>query len=159
MVVFGIFARAQLENVAELRIPERHLWTFSLKDSTSDETRDFVTISDEELVETGNTRNVVHGCIFFKESNRRGTIAIKTIKDVTKNAITESNTFTCIGAFDCRGIDITKWYPRGGYQVVCESGAVINDVEFDASGAWVGFDEKAGTSVSVMELDYEIRTL
>ncbi|EDO05487.1 hypothetical protein BBOV_I004060 [Babesia bovis T2Bo] len=159
MVVVGLYVRAQMDNVAALRIPEKHYWTFALKDSVGYETRDFVTISDEQLVEAENTRNVVHASISFKETSRRGTITIKTVKGVTQNEITEPNKFTCIGAFDCRGLDITQWYPRGGYEVVCESGTVIPDVEFDATGAWVGFDEKAGVSVSVMELEYELRTL
>ncbi|GIX65705.1 uncharacterized protein BcabD6B2_51400 [Babesia caballi] len=159
MVLFGLYVRVQMENVKELRVPEGHYWTFCLKESTGDESRDFVTISDENLIDTGNTRNVVHGYISFKESNRHGTVTIKSVKDVTQSAITESDTFTCIGAFDCRGVEITKWYPRGGYQVVCESGTVISDVEFDASGAWVGFDEAAGAAVSVMDLAYELRTL
>lgn len=159
MVLVGLFVKAQLENVKELRIPEGHFWTFDLKESTGFETREYVTISDENLAETGNSRNLVHTCITFKDSNRKGTITVKSIKDVTHNAITESNVYTCIGAFDCRGIDLTKWYIRGGYEVVCESGKVIQNVEFDETGAWVGFDENGGAAVSIMDVEYEFRTL
>lgn len=154
-----MFVRAQFDNVKELQVPEGHFWTFDLKESQGYETREYVTISDENLADTGNSRNLVHACILFKESNRKGTITVKSIKDVTQTSIKEPNTFTCIGAFDCRGIDITKWHIRGGFQVVCESGTVIPNVEFDSTGAWVGFDEKSGKAVSIMEVEYEFRTI
>ncbi|KAK1441813.1 hypothetical protein BgAZ_501450 [Babesia gibsoni] len=159
MVVVGLFVKAQLENVKELRVPEGHLWTFDVKESTGYETREFVTISDENLADTGNSRNLVHSCIVFKDSKKRGTITVKTVKDVTQNAITKSNEYTCIGAFDCRGMDITKWYVRGGYEVVSDGDKVIPNVEFDETGAWVGFDEENSLPLSVMEVQYEFRTI
>ncbi|EAN32998.1 hypothetical protein TpMuguga_02g00714 [Theileria parva strain Muguga] len=158
MVVIGLFVRAELENASEVKVGPDHVWSLNLRESDGFEKRDNVTLTASELADTGNSRNSVNLCVNFKESRRKATITLRNVKDVTRDFFPYNNDYSCLVAFDCRGVDIMSWNPNGGYSVVCDSGNVIDDVTFE-DGSWVGYDEKSGNCVSVLNLEYELKVI
>ncbi|UKK01872.2 hypothetical protein MACK_001225 [Theileria orientalis] len=158
MVVIGLFVKADLENVSGVKVLPDHVWSLNLRESDGFEERNNVSLSASEFADTGNSRNSVNLCLNFKESRRKGTITIRSVKDVTRDSFPHDGDFSCVAAFDCRGVDILSWNPNGGYSVLCDSGNVIEDVTFE-DGSWVGFDEKSGNCVSVLNLDYQLRVI
>ncbi|AFZ79690.1 hypothetical protein BEWA_025390 [Theileria equi strain WA] len=164
MVLIGLFVTAEFENVSEVRVPPDHTWFLDIRESDGFEVRENVSLSAAEIVDTGNSRNSVHFSINFKDSRKKGTITIKG----ADSKFTDDG-YSCVCIFDCRGVDILSWNPSGGYQVVCTSGNVISDVEFEQD-SWVGFDEvshsttniniqKSEKCASVLNLKYELRVV
>lgn len=69
-------------------------------------------------------------------------------------AANDSGQYVPIVAFDCRGLEPTKWYPESGYTVISAGGKEFTEVELRED--WAEYDEDAGESVGVYGLEYKL---
>ena len=76
-------------------------------------------------------------------------------KTATRLTLTSADEdFVAVGAFECRGLDITEWHAGGGFTVTADSGEAFEDVDM-VEGDWYEVTE-GGEPVGVEALEFKI---
>ena len=156
MVFLVIEARCSLENVARLALPPHHTFCVSLSSPDGMETKDTVFISDNEEFDIPNSKGTAHFVMKWPESKKEATINVVSIPKHTRPYIDaeDSETYVPIAAFECRGADITKWFPESGYIVRSTAGPTWTDV--DLKEDWNEYCEKGEEPVGISEMESRI---
>lgn len=160
MVKTGLQISAQLENVGEFKASgDDFRWYLKLCcSSCGEETSDYVYCSLSESSPVKGGRGQASLVIKCKLCSRENSIDI--IKDSIRSYTEEdSGKFKTIIAFDCRGVSPIDFSPRVGWEAVgLESSTLFADIDLNEK-EWYDFDEKAGESVSITELEHKFVTV
>ncbi|PRW59434.1 DUF866 domain-containing [Chlorella sorokiniana] len=147
----------EMENVESVSLPADVTYTMTIKDATSDYTREDVVIDPAEVHDLEGSRGTANFRIKFdKSSKHQAYLNVEAVKGVTR-AITgeDANKSVPVMGFECRGLDLVSYKP-GVFIVKSKGGATF---EADLSeGEWADFDEKLGESVSIMGISSQFRT-
>ena len=105
-----------------------------------------------------NSRGVVNYAMRWDSDKRQSTITCVKLNNVSNMRVTnqDSGRLVPVAAFDCRGVNITKWNPTFGYNVVTNSGKKFENIDLSES-EWCDFDENTNESVGIYNLNSEIR--
>merc|ERR1712142_623914 len=136
------------------RQTENCMWMLDVKDSAGTEERKGVIVSDKEEIEIEATRERAHFICSFGEP-RKATLNVIQIKGLTR-AITsdDSGEWVPIVAFECRGMDVTGWYPGDGFRCVSEGGVDMGEVNL--SEDYCDYDEDNDIMVQAINLEWRI---
>ncbi|XP_067935644.1 CXXC motif containing zinc binding protein-like [Watersipora subatra] len=145
--------QAELENITNLRpTGDDFRWYFRLKcGSCGEETEQhqYITILDEQPLKGGRGHaSLVIKCKLCARDN-----SLDLLKDSIKPYNAEnSNKFQTVAQFDCRGVEPIDFEPRLGWAASStESNSQFDDIDLTPK-EWSEYDEKAGVSVSIMEV-------
>ena len=166
MVKIGLQVRAQLENVTDLKPDgEDFRWYLKLKCVGCGETPNhwqYVTSSEKTAVKGG--RGEANAVIKCKLCSRENSIDILT-ESIGRYSYedSESNKFTTIVAFDCRGLEPVDFDPRvgwvaSGYKIATEdddtenhvTGTIFSDIDLSEK-EWADYDDKSEESTFISD--------
>ena len=143
--------KAELEGVASFRVPPESVLEIDVKQSGGDDERKGVQIDPEESHEVPNSKNATANfMVKFEGDKAPSTLSMVSLKGLPFRAQTADDTgMVPIAAFECRGMEPTKWHPTGYYEVEALSGTVYDQVGFKDGEDWCEYDEKSGESMMV----------
>ena len=143
--------KAELEGVASFRVPPESVLEIDVKQSAGDEERKGVQVDPEESHEVPNSKNATANfMVKFPGDKAPSTMSLVSLKGLPFRAQTADDTgMVPIAAFECRGMEPTKWHPTGYYVVEALSGTVYDEVGFKDGEDWCEYDEKSGESMMV----------
>mgnify|MGYP001991897193 CR=1 FL=1 len=143
--------KAELEGVASFRVPPESVLEIDVKQSAGDEERKGVQVDPEESHEVPNSKNATANfMVKFPGDKAPSTLSLISLKGLPFRAQTADDTgMVPIAAFECRGMEPTKWHPTGYYVVEALSGALYDEVGFKDGEDWCEYDEKSGESMMV----------
>jgi len=143
--------KAELEGVASFRVPPESVLEIDVKQSAGDEERKGVQVDPEEIHEVPNSKNATANfMVKFPGDKAPSTMSLVSLKGLPFRAQTADDTgMVPIAAFECRGMEPTKWHPTGYYVVEALSGVVYDEVGFKDGEDWCEYDEKSGESMMV----------
>ena len=159
MVLLVLYCKAEFENVASVEFPAGYHYCFDVKDSQSDEPREGVFMSADDVVEMENSRGEANYVMKFPDSKKQASVSFVDVKGLTtKGVIDASGTWVPVMGFECRGLELEKFYPTKGATVKSEGGSTWRDVDLseDPDG-WFEYCENGGDSVGITEFTCEIR--
>ena len=141
--------KAELEGVASFRVPPESVLEIDVKQSGGDDERKGVQIDPEESHEVPNSKNATANfMVKFEGDKAPSTLSMVSLKGLPFRAQTADDTgMVPIAAFECRGMEPTKWHPTGYYEVEALSGTVYDQVGFKDGEDWCEYDEKSGESM------------
>lgn len=118
-------------------------------------TKERVFICSDQELELSGSRGTANLVMRFEKGGKEHSANLQQIKGVTR-AVTEedNNTWVPVIAIECRGLEPTRWHPGDNVTVKSTGKATFSDA--DLSEDWADFDEDAGLSVSVMNLESKI---
>ncbi|KAG0663077.1 hypothetical protein C6P46_002920 [Rhodotorula mucilaginosa] len=153
MVKLAVSIKAQLEALTDLKpLGEDFNWMFKIKcTSCREEHPNWVGI-DATVPDREARRTSSGGVRCFDDSFKRGSAAY-TLED------SEEQRFATIAVLECRGCELTEFDPKGTWTAKgAESGTVFDEIDLsnESGNEWSDYDEKAGTSVSIMEFETKI---
>eukprot|EP01130_Rhizamoeba_saxonica_P014730 TRINITY_DN645_c0_g1_i2.p1 TRINITY_DN645_c0_g1~~TRINITY_DN645_c0_g1_i2.p1 ORF type:complete len:119 (+),score=25.33 TRINITY_DN645_c0_g1_i2:605-961(+) len=101
--------------------------------------------------------HIVNLVLRAKGSKRVGLITVESIDGAFTD---EDGDFVCLAVFDCRGCTLEEFSLQGEWLVdSSESGATF-EVELDEDeDDWADYDESAAVSISLLDMECEIRTV
>ncbi|KAI8867393.1 DUF866-domain-containing protein [Ramicandelaber brevisporus] len=160
MVLISVQVKATLEGVTDLQPVDAHDfdWTFRVKcTNCGDEAPKPVTINKTEEVELEGSRGTANISIKCKGCRRGGSATIF----IRPYGAEDSEKWKTIVTFDVRGnLDLVEHLVTGEWMAKGEeSNTVFDDVEFESEkgGDWVGYDDKAGSEVSIMDFETKLQ--
>ncbi|KAF4659456.1 hypothetical protein FOZ61_004726 [Perkinsus olseni] len=157
MVVQILYVKANLEGLSSIAAPSDHYWCFDVAGSNTDEVRQRVTVNCMDEEEVSGSRGKANLVIHFKDLKKEATIVRTTVKKMKmepKYTDEDNGKWVPLIAFECRGCEITKWYPERGYTAVSEGGTVFDDV--DLSDDWCDYDADNDEAVGVYDLEWKL---
>ncbi|KWU41223.1 DUF866-domain-containing protein [Rhodotorula sp. JG-1b] len=165
MLKLAVSIKAQLEALTDLKpLGEDFNWMFKIKcTSCREEHPNWVGIDATETRDISGSRGEAHlvwrcqmckreHTVSFDDSFKRGSAAY-TLED------SEEQRFATIAVLECRGCELTEFDPKGTWTAKgAESGTVFDEIDLsnESGNEWSDYDEKAGTSVSIMEFETKI---
>jgi hypothetical protein len=174
MVVFMLFMKADLENIASLQLKKDENLRLSVKNPLSDfETREKIIVNPTEFVEQAeNAREQDHNfALTWEGSKKRSTLTvltaeqIKTLLKKKKGAVLpkeaysaeDSGNFVPILAVECRGLEPFAFFPMGQeFTATSEGGYEFDTEAVDFSeGDWADYDADNDLAVSVSNIEFK----
>ncbi|GAA5997112.1 uncharacterized protein JCM10292_006216 [Rhodotorula paludigena] len=164
MVKLAVQIKATLEAVDNLKpVGEDFTFMFKVKcSSCREEHPNWVGVTPTETHEISGSRgeaNLVWRCTLCKKENNinfddsfKRASAAYTLDD------SDNQRWGTLAVVECRGCEVVDFDPKGEWACVgAESGTKFDEVELsNDEPEWTDYDEKAGASVSVMELETRI---
>ncbi|KAL3894638.1 MAG: hypothetical protein SGPRY_013755, partial [Prymnesium sp.] len=157
MPTFVLWARAEIEGLAEFWAPADHCWLLDVKQSAGSEERKGVVINPEEWVELANTKDAkANFAMKFDRSERQQSYCtVVQIKGLTRSQTSDDMGMVPIIAFECRGLEPVRWTPTGPYGARAASGTTWEDIDLETDD-WCDYDEKSEEPVAVSKsIQYE----
>ena len=152
MVVFVLYVKAELENIASIKLKEDVRWCMDVKQANSDEIREGVFVSAAEEHELTGSRGTANFVLKWPGSKKESYINVQEVKNLTRFVTgADSGQFVPIVGFECRGLEPIKWHPREDFIVESEGGALFEEV--DLSDDWADYDEENDLSVCIQEIE------
>ena len=156
MPIFVLNAVFEMEAVDKFEVPSDTTWTFDIKQGAGDEEKKGVVIDPDEEDEVPNTKNTVANLVvkFPGDKSHSYLRVIKPgeLKGLVTQPITgedaQKSKMVPIAAFECRGLEPTRWYPTGPYTVTSISGTTYEDVDL-RNEEWCEYDEKSGEAMTL----------
>uniref|UniRef100_A0A0B7BW65 CXXC motif containing zinc binding protein n=1 Tax=Arion vulgaris TaxID=1028688 RepID=A0A0B7BW65_9EUPU len=147
---------ALLENLEHLKaVGDDFRWYLKVTcTSCGEETPDYVYCSPEERFPITGGRGEASLVLKCKLCKRENSI------DLVQGSIVpytqqHSGQFASIVVFDCRGVSLSDFSPRVGWEVKgLESETIFSDTDLKER-EWYDYDEKAGQPVSITELRHQ----
>ncbi|KAH8739163.1 hypothetical protein FG386_001030 [Cryptosporidium ryanae] len=158
MTIFVLYVKADFEGIEELIFPENYTWCVDIEQSAGPLTREKITIDPNEKIEMDNSRGTANYVMRWDSDKRQSTISCVKLNNISNMKVTFENSgkFVPIAAFDCRGINITKWNPTFGYVAVSNSGKKFDNIDLSEL-EWCDFDENTNESVGIYNITSELR--
>jgi len=156
MVKIGVYIKAELENVTNLKPVSDFTWHFKIECTSCHETDDnWITINPEDTVEVSGskaTANLVMRCKFCRRE-----ASASFLDSAGSYSIEHVNKFAKLAVIDCRGLEPVDFDPRSGWTAQgVESGSKFEDIDL-TEGDWAEYDEKAGEPVGISNIESEFR--
>ncbi|XP_064386283.1 CXXC motif containing zinc binding protein-like [Halichondria panicea] len=146
--------RAQLNNVTDLTAEGADFrWYIKVRCGNCMEESKWLYAVAEDRVPVKGGRGTVHLVIKCKLCARENTVEILEDHIKPYRAV-DSGVFKAIVAFNCRGVEISAFDPRGGFRVRGES-SVFNDVSL-SDKEWYDYDDIASQEVSITDFEYRV---
>ncbi|XP_026193464.1 UPF0587 protein v1g245604-like [Cyclospora cayetanensis] len=153
MVRLLLRMKADLENVESIEFPTEYTWNVDVTQMGGTEERKGVTFSAAEEFDIPNSRGTANLIIRFDGSKHSATINVEQVKGVTRPyTAADSGQFVPIVAFECRGMEPTKWTPTAGCIV---KGSKTSFSDADLAEDWAEFDEAANASVGIYDVEFD----
>eukprot|EP00475_Leptophrys_vorax_P009002 TRINITY_DN15905_c0_g2_i1.p2 TRINITY_DN15905_c0_g2~~TRINITY_DN15905_c0_g2_i1.p2 ORF type:complete len:163 (+),score=12.31 TRINITY_DN15905_c0_g2_i1:203-691(+) len=159
MVLLVIAIRAELENLTNLRpAADDFTYYFRVKCSCGEVSakESSVTKGEEyEMKGSRGTANLVQKCTLCA---RVGSISLVDghAKPLTAED-SEARRFAPLVCLDCRGMEPVEFFPKDGWRAEgAESGTVFGEIDL-SEGEYSDYDERAGESVSILNIESEIK--
>ncbi|KAJ3085369.1 hypothetical protein HK102_000068 [Quaeritorhiza haematococci] len=149
--------RADLENLTNLRPNPStdYQWTFKVQCTSCREAHgtpvSFTSEEQHELSGSRGSANLVMKCSFCA---KQGSMSIEqaSIKPYTAD---DAPRFKSLVVLECRGLEPVEWIPGEDFEAEgVDSGTKFDEI--DLSDDWAEYDEKAGQSVGISELESKI---
>jgi len=163
--IFVLWAKAELEGVAKFSVPDEAVWVFDVKQGSGSDERKGVVIDPDESQPVPNTKNTM-ATFLVKFEGDKGPSYLKVLrpgeegfpKSLTLRAQTADDTDKVpIFACECRGMEPTRWTPRGPYCAESAAGDVFTDVDLTTED-WCEYGEKSAESMSIgMAIEQEFK--
>ncbi|RKP09552.1 hypothetical protein THASP1DRAFT_28654 [Thamnocephalis sphaerospora] len=150
MVNFKIQLSAQLENVQEILVRHSRLLLAAQFRCTSCQE----VTENWDSYEISGSRGEANLVIRCKLCKRESTASFVGGYSVYNEE--HSGQYASLAELDCRGLEPVEFKPRDHFLVVASSGARFEDVDLSEK-EWFDYDEKSGDSVSIMELETQIK--
>ena len=155
MPTFVLHAHAEMDNVAKFWVPKEHMWNLDVKQAAGGETREGVDVDPEEELEVPNAKNATANfMVKFPGDRQVSTLKVVELKHLKPCQTSEDVGGVPIAAFECRGLEPTKWNPTGPYSAESTKGTQYHEVGFKNGEDWCEYDEKAD---ECMEIKQEIK--
>ena len=159
--IFLLRIKAELEGVAKFTVPTDHVFQLDVKESAGSEERKDVQVDPDEEQEVPNSKNATAQLIMKFGGKQHCTLKVVTTElkgDIIRAQTSEDTGMVPVAAFECRGMEPTKWTPTAGYIAESEAGVVYDDVNFKDGEDWCEYDEKSEESMTVgLEIQSEFR--
>lgn len=172
MVLFLLYIKAELENVATVKISRSSNLCIDVRNPLSDfEVREKVVLNPSEFVDQEeNARESPYQFgLKWEGAKKVSTLtvldeaatktALKKKKNVeVKDAYTaeDSGSWCAILAVECRGIEPTAFFPMGEEFVVTSSGGQTFEEDMDFSeGDWADYDAENDEPVSLSDIQFK----
>merc|ERR1711957_970627 len=171
MPYFGLFIKADLENIAKLKFPMEEMhWTLDVQQSAGVDIRERVTVWQGDVVDVPNSTGTANFIIKWDGAKAASTMSVlvptkkleKEIKDLKKATLWEyseqsNGAEALVAIFECRGVEPVKFYPTGGIMVECSDG---KQIEYDQEDyeMWCEVDDNS-TPVSIDNLEYSFKVV
>ena len=140
-------------------MPADHVFQLDVKESAGSEERKNVQVDPDEEQEVPNSKNATAQLIMKFGGKQHCTLKVVTGElkgDIIRAQTADDTGMVPIAAFECRGMEPTKWTPTAGYVAESEAGVVYDDVNFKDGDDWCEYDEKSGESMMVSkEIQHE----
>ncbi|XP_065192237.1 CXXC motif containing zinc binding protein-like [Sycon ciliatum] len=155
MVKISLQMKANLQNVTDMKASgDDFRWYFKVKClSCGEVSENFIYICGLERSAMPGSRgdaNLIIKCKLCSRVNSADLLA-----DTIKAYKAGGSQFQSIVTFECRGLEIVEFSPRSGFVCVGEeSGTKFEDVDLTEM-EWCDYDEKAGDSVAIDELEFK----
>lgn len=160
MVLLVLYVKCSLENVASIEFPSpAYHYCFDIKDSQGDDAREGVFMCEEDTQELENSRGEANFVVRFPDVKKQASASFEHVKGLTtRGVVTQSEEWTPVMGFECRGLELVNFYPTKGVVVKSAGGTTWTDVDLseDPDG-WFEYCEKGGDSVGITEFAFEIR--
>lgn len=156
MVKIGIQIKATLENIEELKASGQEFsWCLKFTCSNCGEVSGkWNDVSLSEEFKESHGKSVSHFVNKCKMCTRVNSVSIlaDTIKPYTSKS---EGSFETIVVFDCRGMEPTDFWARGGWTAKAkENGDTFNEVDL-TEGDWADYCEKTKQPVSISEIEHK----
>ncbi|KAI8895612.1 UPF0587 protein C1orf123 [Globomyces pollinis-pini] len=145
-----------ITNLSPLSVDD-YEWIFKFTCTKCHELHDVpVTLKANEVVEMNNSRgtaNLIMKCNFCK-SEGSVDLEMNTLKPYT---IENSGKMQPLIVIEGRGWEPVEWIPTIGFRAEgVESGTVFDEIDL-TDLEWCDYDEKAGESVDIMDIQSEVK--
>ena len=167
MTIFCLEVKASLDNVSTISPTPDNEWKLTIKNPLNDyERKEGVTVQESEMVEMENAHvKDVHLAVKWEGANKFSTLTIlpkdaKELKGKKKSPdhfpgdLTEADTWTCVLAVDCRGMEPTGYLPGDDEFTVKSEGGSLFSEEVDFSDEYCEYCEKSELPVGVSDFQY-----
>ena len=160
MPTFVLHAHAEMDNVAKFWVPKEHMWNLDVKQAAGGETREGVDVDPEEELEVPNAKNATANfMVKFPGDRQVSTLKVVELKHLKPCQTSEDVGGVPIAAFECRGLEPTKWNPTGPYSAESTKGTQYHEVGFKNGEDWCEYDEKSEESLTIeKDIKYEFVT-
>mmetsp|Transcript_43596 Transcript_43596/g.136794 ORF Transcript_43596/g.136794 Transcript_43596/m.136794 type:complete len:159 (-) Transcript_43596:696-1172(-) len=155
MPVFLLKIKGDYDGVDSVVPLPNNAWMLDVQASDSDEVRTEVVVCEDEEVELTSGRGTANFKCKFPGSSKEASCSITTHADVRAINGEEDGDFVAVVAFECRGLEPVKFYPREDFAVQSPGGKVFTEVDL-SDGDWADYDDEADISVSITEFEYTI---
>ena len=153
MGIFDLFFKARLDSVNEILISEDFRWYFLISCTNCGEENDReIYLNSKDLCEISGSRGTFNFAMKCKVCAKVITISILPRSVFPYH---DSENFQKIAQFDVRGAKITHWRAPSGFNVVCGSGFVFEDINIEEAD-WVEYDNQGQTLVGVYEIETKV---
>ncbi|KAL7065738.1 hypothetical protein ACR3K2_38180 [Cryptosporidium serpentis] len=158
MTIFILYIKADIDGINEIIFPSNYIWCIDIEQSAGPLTKNRITIDPNEKIPIENSRGTANYVMKWDGDKRYSTIRLIELKGITKMKYynTDNGNFVPIIAFECRGLNPTKWNPTFGYNVNCISGKSFINIDLQEN-EWCEFDEEANESVGIYNIQSEFR--
>ncbi|ORY98001.1 DUF866-domain-containing protein [Syncephalastrum racemosum] len=157
MVKLGLYLKAELENVTDLRPTDDYEWHFKIQCGSCRETdENWISFNPHETVDIPGSRgsaNLVMRCKFCKrESSAQFEPGVK----IGSYSAEQNGKAQKLAVFDCRGLELVGFSPRDTWTAKgVESDTPFTEI--DLSEDWADYDEKSGEPVGISNVEAEFR--
>uniref|UniRef100_A0A7S2Y364 Uncharacterized protein n=1 Tax=Fibrocapsa japonica TaxID=94617 RepID=A0A7S2Y364_9STRA len=157
MVVFILRVKASLENVGQMSVVEGTQWCLKIKNPTGTDIRENVFISDTESYNLPGSRGTAHFTVRWDGARAPAHASLIEVKNVLRPCLTadDSDQWVPVAALECRGLEPIDWSPTENFSVESTGGNNFGVVDL-SEGDWADFDDEAGESVSIMEIEHDV---
>ncbi|KZP00854.1 DUF866-domain-containing protein [Calocera viscosa TUFC12733] len=157
MVRLQLSIKAELESVTDLVPSEAEgpfEYHFQVKCSSCNEVHpNLVTVNMHEEHELNGSRGSAHFVWSCKFCKRESSAKFEPGAKPRPYTADDAPHFAPLITLDCRGLEFTGFSPQGAWECKgAESGTKFGEIEL-GEGEWTDYDEKAKTSVSIMEIE------
>lgn len=157
MQLFVLYLKANLENIAQVSLPEGYEYCIDVTNSAGEDTRKGVRVTSLHTEELKDSRGTANFTVkWVKDAKKAAYLTVVPVKGLTRHITAEDdNAWVPLIGFDCRGLDVTGFHPEDGFVIKSKSGATFADVDL-SQGEWVEYDEKLGDSVGIYDLEHKL---
>ncbi|ODV88707.1 hypothetical protein CANCADRAFT_32227 [Tortispora caseinolytica NRRL Y-17796] len=154
--MLGVTISAEFDGIKELS-PEDDgdfQYEFTIQCTSCREThKNNVIVSRNDAYELSKGRSAANFVFKCQFCGKEGSINIEKGPKPLKNDSKMPLTFL---ELDCRGCDITNYYPgNSSWRCTGESGQVFGDIDI-SEYEWYDYDEKANVEVSIVNIKFDI---
>ncbi|KAI8995038.1 hypothetical protein BDB01DRAFT_847020 [Pilobolus umbonatus] len=158
MVKLGLYIKADLENITDLKPVEEFEWSFKIEcTSCHEKDPSWISFNPHESYDMNSSRgsaNLVMRCKFCK---RDGSAQFEPSFKLQSYNIEDTGKFKQIAQFDCRGLELVDFQPRESWVAKgAESNSVFEDIDL-TEGEWVEYDEKTSEPVGISNIEVQFK--
>ncbi|KAJ5079325.1 hypothetical protein M0811_04346 [Anaeramoeba ignava] len=161
MVKFALLLSLELQKLTKFCAKSNKIWHLKYTCThCGEKTKNFVTINPEDQIKVPKSRGIANYHSRCKFCKRDLTIIVLEPTEDKPVYIYEEHheEFTKIAVFECRGLELTDFDPKGDFVAISTENGNSFDIDF-SDGDFCDFDEDSKALVSVANLKYKFDTV